>query len=266
MSETAKRILSAVIGLPVYLFTFATDGYYAIPILVASLIISLGCLYEYYLICGKTEGLRPFTAVGMAMGVLVNIVVYIYAFGKVYGYTDIIAGFDARFLLAVLFAGVAVISALQVFTRPITGGIYSLAVTMFGVVFIAFSVSHIILLKSLKDGFYYILILNAVVMINDAAAYFGGINFGKHKANIKVSPNKSWEGYFTGLLMSIISMMVISLVLESFFGKRLFGMLEAALLGIALSVFGNIGDLVESAIKRDGAIKDSGSLIPGHGG
>lgn len=266
MSETTKRILSAVIGLPVYVFTFATDSFYALPILGASLIISLSCLYEYYMICDKGEGMRPFVPAGMAMGVLVNLVVYVYAFNRVYGYSDIINGFDVRFIFGVLAVGTTVIGALQIFKRPIAGGIYAIAVTVFGVVFFVFSVSHIMLLKSLKDGFYYIFIVNAIVMINDAAAYFGGISFGRHKANIKVSPNKSWEGYFTGLFMSIVSMMVANLILETFFGKQLFGMLESALLGIAMSILGNIGDLVESAVKRDGSTKDSGSIIPGHGG
>jgi len=154
----------------------------------------------------------------------------------------------------------------HIYKRPVAGGIYSLATTVFGVVFIAFLFSHIILLKSLKDGYIYVLILNAIVMLNDSGAYFGGVYFGKHKAGFKVSPNKSWEGYFSGLLTSIIAMLLISMVLESFFGKSLFSMVEATIIGIVISVIGNIGDLAESAIKRDGSIKDSGSLIPGHGG
>jgi len=266
MNETSTRILSAVVALPVYCFLVVTDLFYSIPILVASLVISLGCLWEYYQISSRDEGNRPFVVAGMVMAAAVNILMYLYAFGRVYGYAAYVAPFDARFILAVLAVGLPIVFAVHIYKRPVAGGIYSLATTVFGVVFIAFLFSHIILLKSLKDGYIYVLILNAIVMLNDSGAYFGGVYFGKHKAGFKVSPNKSWEGYFSGLLTSIIAMLLISMVLESFFGKSLFSMVEATIIGIVISVIGNIGDLAESAIKRDGSIKDSGSLIPGHGG
>ncbi len=266
MNETSKRLLSAAVALPVYCFLVVTDLFYSLPILIASLLISLGCLYEFYKISARDEGNRPFTGTGMAMAVAVNIVMYLYAFGKVYGFAALVQPFDARFIFAVLAIGLPIIFAVHIYKRPVAGGIYSLATTVFGVVFIAFLFSHIILLKALKDGYIYVLILNAIVMLNDSGAYFGGVYFGRHKAGFKVSPNKSWEGYFSGLLTSIIAMLLISMTLESFFGKALFGMVEATIIGIVLSVIGNIGDLAESAIKRDGSIKDSGSLIPGHGG
>ncbi|HNU92595.1 MAG TPA: phosphatidate cytidylyltransferase [Spirochaetota bacterium] len=266
MNETSKRILSAAVALPIYCFLVVSDVFYSIPILIASLLISLGCLWEYYQISSRDEGNRPFIAAGMAMAVAVNLVMYLYAFGRVYGYAAHVPPFDARFIFAVFAIGLPIVFAVHIRKRPVAGGIYSLATTVFGVVFIAFLFSHIILLKALKDGYIYVLILNAIVMLNDSGAYFGGVYFGKHKAGFKVSPNKSWEGYFSGLLTSILSMLIASMVLESFFGKSLFSMVEAAIIGIAISLIGNIGDLAESALKRDGAIKDSGSLIPGHGG
>ena len=266
MNETPKRILSAAVALPIYCFLVVSDIFYSIPILMASLLISLGCLWEYYQISSRDEGNRPFIAEGMVMAVAVNLVMYLYAFGRVYGYAAHVPPFDARFIFAVFAIGLPIVFAVHIRKRPVAGGIYSLATTVFGVVFIAFLFSHIILLKALKDGYIYVLILNAIVMLNDTGAYFGGVYFGKHKAGFKVSPNKSWEGYFSGLLTSILSMLIASMVLESFFGKSLFSMVEAAILGIAISLIGNIGDLAESALKRDGAIKDSGSLIPGHGG
>ena len=167
-------------------------------------------------------------------------------------------------MVAVIF--LAVILLLQLFTRPLKGGSYSLAVTAFGVFYIAFFVSHIILLKALKDGAFYILLLVAVIMLNDTGAYFGGLIFGKHKAGIAASPNKSWEGYFSGLLFGMISFILGSQIITSFFSRELFTMLEAACLGIVVSLLADIGDLVESAVKRDGGIKDSGRIIPGHGG
>jgi phosphatidate cytidylyltransferase len=191
---------------------------------------------------------------------------YLFAYGRLYGYSRYIPVFDARVVMGVLALFLSVILALQLFTRPLKGAAYSLGVTLFGLVYIVFSFSHIILMKSLVNGVYYIVILNIVVMLNDSFALFGGVLFGKHKTGFPVSPNKSWEGYFSGLLFSVLAMVITNQVFISFFDKNLFGMVESVILGIALSVLGNLGDLVESAVKRDGSTKDSGSIIPGHGG
>jgi phosphatidate cytidylyltransferase len=270
MSDVKKniliRVLSAVVGLPIYVFTIVTELAQSIPILVCSLIISMGCLHEYFSITNRGEEGRSFFKTGMAFAVIINIVMYLFAFGKLYGYGRFIPGFDARVIMGVISLFLSISLALQLFTRPIKGAAYSLGVTLFGLVYIVVSFSHIILMKSLTDGVFYIIILNIVVMLNDVFALFGGVLFGKHKTNYPVSPNKTWEGYFSGLLFSVLAMVITNQVYVSFFNKNLFGMLESVFLGIALSVLGNLGDLVESAFKRDGSTKDSGSIIPGHGG
>jgi len=261
-SSTWTRILSAVVALPVYIFGIYTNVFYSLPVLIVSTVISLVCLHEYYQIASRSDEERPMQIAGLVAGGLVNVLMYLYAFGG----TSFVRRFDARVLMALVAVFIMAILTFQVFRRPIRGGVYSLAVTVFGVIYIVLFFSHLILLKGLNNGFYYILILNVVVMLNDTGAYFGGVYFGKHKTNFAVSPNKSWEGYFSGLLFSVISMIVTTQLIHIIAGVRLFEMIEAALLGIALSVLGHVGDLVESAIKRDGAIKDSGSIIPGHGG
>lgn len=260
-SATMTRILSAVIALPVYVFGLYTDVLYSLPVLVVSAVVSVVCLYEYYQIAGRGEGSDPFVALGIAGGIAVNVVMYLYAFG---GFN--VKPFDARVMFAMIALLLTALLVAQTFKRPIKGGIYSLAVTVFGIAYIVFSFSHVILIKALNCGFCYILLLNVVVMMNDTGAYFGGVYFGRHKTNFAVSPNKSWEGYFTGLLFSVLSFIITNHLILLFAGVMLFSMIEAVLLGIALSVLGHVGDLVESAIKRDGSIKDSGSIIPGHGG
>ena len=264
--STIKRVLSAAVALPVYIYTFTTDSFHAIPVLAASLLITLTCLYEYYTICGRGDEGRPFVLWGMLAGIAVNIIFYLYAFGAAFGYYQYSGIFEARILIGVITVFMAIIMTSQLFKRPLKGGIYSLAVTVFGVMYIVVFFSHFILMKALSDGFYYILILNIVIMVNDSAAYFGGVLFGRHKTKFPVSPNKSWEGYFAGLLFSVIAMMAASYIFDAYYDKPLFTMMESAVLGIALSLLGHIGDLVESAVKRDGTIKDSGSIIPGHGG
>jgi phosphatidate cytidylyltransferase len=263
---TIKRVLSAVVALPVYVFTIVTDLGQSVPILVCSLIVTMACLYEYYLITDREKEGRAFLATGMVFAFIVNVIMYLFAYGKLYGYSRYLPSFDARVVLGAVALFMGVMMSLQLFRRPLKGAAYSMGVTLFGVIYIVFFFSHIILMKSLADGLYYILILNIVVMLNDTFAYFGGVLFGKHKTGFPVSPNKSWEGYFSGLLFSVLSMIITNEVYASFFDKRLFGMVESVLLGIALSVLGNLGDLIESAVKRDGSIKDSGSIIPGHGG
>ncbi len=103
-------------------------------------------------------------------------------------------------------------------------------------------------------------------MVNDSAAYFGGVLLGRHKTGFEVSPNKSWEGYFSGILFSIITVTIYNEALITFFSKKLFSTFEATAIGIVLALLGNIGDLAESSVKRDANIKDSGTIIPGHGG
>lgn len=264
--ETFTRIISAIIALPVLVYVLVTDDFLSFPILLGSCIISLTCLYEYYMITYKSEDEKAFISAGLIFGLLLNIVIFLYAFGKPLGFSRYMSDFDARLFIGLIVLFMAVILALQLFTRPLKGGSYSIAVTAFGVLYIVLSISHLILLKSLKDGACYIILLIAVVMLNDTGAYFGGISFGRHKAGIEASPNKSWEGYFSGVLFGMISFVLGNQILISFFSRELFTMVESACLGIAISILGNIGDLVESAVKRDGGIKDSGRIIPGHGG
>lgn len=263
---TVKRILSALIGLPLYVYFVVTDQFMAVPILVLSLIISLMCLYEFYKITEFSESRRPFIATGLIAGGAVNIIMYLYAYGNIYGYSRILQPYDAKALMFIFVILVSAAFIIQISKRPVKGGTFSVAVTLLGVVLIPLAFSHIILMKSLVNGVHYIIILNMVIMLNDAGGYFGGVLFGKHKTGFEVSPNKSWEGYFSGMLISVISMMVISEVYFSFFSIELFSMIEAVFAGVVLSLIGSSGDLVESAVKRDAGVKDSGRLIPGHGG
>ncbi len=262
-----QRVLSAVAALPVYFFFIYTDRFHSMGILLVSTVISLACLYEFYQVSAiKDKGGSPFIVPGAVAGLLINVLFYIYAYGRVYNYHRYIDLFDMRPVIIILLLLSITASIYQVAFRSLDEGIFSLSTTVFGLVFIVIPYSHIILMKALPDGLYYIIILHIVIMLNDSFAYFGGVFFGRHKAGLLVSPNKSWEGYFSGMLFSIIGMIVTNEVLRIFFYKQLFSLPEAIILGVVLSCLGNIGDLIESAIKRDADVKDSGRIIPGHGG
>ncbi|MDA3901525.1 MAG: phosphatidate cytidylyltransferase [Spirochaetes bacterium] len=264
--DTFQRILSALVALPVYFFLIFFDKYYTVGILVLSLIVTLACLYEFYQIASAKGSSTPFVIPGLIAAFAINVIIYMFSFGRVYGFERYLTLFDVRIIFAVfIFLGV-IISALHIVLRPLSDGIYALATTVFGIVFIVVPYSHIILMKALPDGIYYIFILHLVIMFNDSFAYFGGVFFGSHKTGFPVSPNKSWEGYFSGMLFSTVIIIFANEAFQIFFDRHLFSLFEAILLGMLLSLLGDIGDLVESAIKRDAEIKDSGTIIPGHGG
>jgi len=102
--------------------------------------------------------------------------------------------------------------------------------------------------------------LHTLNWINDTGAYVSGMLFGKHRLFARISPRKSWEGFAGGTVFTITA---------AFFMSRLMGILEQTdwiVLAVIVCIFGVYGDLAESLIKRNARIKDSGDLIPGHGG
>ena len=110
-----------------------------------------------------------------------------------------------------------------------------------------------------EDGLYYLLLMFNFASVCDMGAYFVGSAMGKHKLCPNVSPKKTVEGAFGG----IISSMIVSAILAAVFGKDI---MMAIILTIPFCVIGMLGDLFASAIKRSVDLKDYGSLIPGHGG
>jgi phosphatidate cytidylyltransferase len=111
------------------------------------------------------------------------------------------------------------------------------------------------------EGYKLVFFLLLVVWLGDSGAYYVGKQFGKHKLSPRISPKKTIEGLFGGTTASIITAIVIH---YTFFPK--FPLLHAVIAGVILSFAGVIGDLAESMWKRSAAVKDSGTLLPGHGG
>jgi len=264
LRETLIRIASALVALPVYFLAIITDVMYSLPILLISILITLICLYEFYLIA-EHAGTKPFKAVGMAAAVLLNVLMYLYSYGKILGVSSF-RGTSFHYIIFIITIFVAIICILHLFKRPIQGGIFAISATILGLVLIVIPFAHIILMKSLRDGVFYIMLLNITVILNDVAAYFGGVLLGKHKINFPVSPNKSWEGYCFALFFCVLSTVLFSQFCLIFYSRNLFSLQEAVIAGILISLSAAIGDLVESAVKRDSGIKDSGSIVPGHGG
>ena len=112
-----------------------------------------------------------------------------------------------------------------------------------------------------QDGANLVFFLLLVVWLGDSGAYYVGKQFGKHKLSPRISPKKTVEGLAGGVAASIITALVIHF---TFFPRM--PLLHAIIAGVVLSVAGVIGDLAESMWKRSAAVKDSGTLLPGHGG
>jgi phosphatidate cytidylyltransferase len=110
-------------------------------------------------------------------------------------------------------------------------------------------------------GLFITILVFCSIWVCDSAAFFIGRKFGKHKLIPNVSPNKSVEGAVAGFVFA-----TLFFVIASYLIIPTFNIYYALIIGVTIGIFGQVGDLVESKIKRDVDVKDSGNLIPGHGG
>lgn len=113
-----------------------------------------------------------------------------------------------------------------------------------------------------------ILLIFILLWINDTGAFLVGSLMGRHKLFERISPKKTWEGFFGGVLFSLVACIIFCYCCDEFFNMTQLraGLPEWLGLGLVISIFGTWGDLIESMIKRTLHIKDSGNIIPGHGG
>lgn len=130
-----------------------------------------------------------------------------------------------------------------------------------GLLYLPLLLGHLVLLRQLADGRGWIFMTLMAIMGCDTLAYFVGSNVGRRKLYPAVSPNKSVEGGIGGLCGAVIAVWIAGMT----FLPQL-GFLDALLIGLLLGFAGQLGDLFESLLKRSCGVKDSGAIIPGHGG
>lgn len=144
-----------------------------------------------------------------------------------------------------------------------------LAYSLLGIIYLTVGLSSAIVLNSMSNGL--VLIVFIFIWLNDTGAYLSGRTFGRHKLCVHLSPKKTWEGFFGGLIICIIAGILFSV---TGFGQKLMPLntwmaskfMLGFLIPVSVVIFSTAGDLFESMIKRNCGVKDSGKIIPGHGG
>lgn len=167
------------------------------------------------------------------------------------------------FAVAMLYAAVIMIRIIYTLYSREEHPVSSLAYTFLAMAYIALPLALAAMMSDYSMR-YLLLLVFVMIWINDTGAFLTGTAFGRHRLYERLSPKKSWEGFFGGLVFSAATGFVAALVLPQYL--PFLNPLVGALLGVAVSVLATWGDLFESLLKRTAGVKDSGHIMPGHGG
>lgn len=143
------------------------------------------------------------------------------------------------------------------------------AVTVTGLTYIGWVGSYLLDLRLLQQGMWWWLLVLPMVWATDTGAYAIGVAYGKHKMTPRLSPKKSWEGYFAGIFTSVLVGTFFVYAFSNWGPQPLHGLInpiQGGLLGFFIGALTPLGDLGESMLKRQGGLKDSSNVFPGHGG
>ena len=249
-----SRIITALIALPILIASIYFSWLWPLFVAIAAAAMVLG-LHEFWQLA-KKRGMKPDVGVGFM------------------GATALFVGFffDAptrapNLLLVTLIAFIIAALAAEMFQgAPFDKMLSSVGATVLGVLYVVLLGGHLI---SLRLGFesnpslsmHLLSFFFLVIMGSDVGAYYIGRALGKHKLAPNVSPGKTWEGAVGGMAASLL----MSVLAHYWFFPEL--SLKAALpLAAVMNVFGVVGDLTESALKRSAGAKDAAHILPGHGG
>ena len=244
------RVMSGILFVPV-LVLLAQTGEWAFLSLIALLVV-VGLIEFYRMMRGR--GLRPYRRLGIASALVMLWVCY-------RPHTPHVGFLVTAVLMLVL--------ALELRNPEARQRVENIAVTCFGVLYVGWLSAHLVLLRELpwragssyQEGALYVLLAFFVTWSCDVGAYAFGRVFGRIRPWRAISPRKSLEGAIGGFAMAFLA----AFVARAWFAPFL-RWTDAAALGLLVGVFAQVGDLVESLIKRDAAHGDSSDLIPGHGG
>ena len=211
-----------------------------------------GAVHEFYGIIKHSKGLSPLTYFGVLWVVLFIISHHLSQIPNPYN-------IDPRYLL--LTSAVILPLIILLWRRGKENAFAEWAWTVAGILYIGWLLSYYVELRSLNDGRGWVFLAILSTFASDASAYFTGKALGRHKMAPYVSPKKTWEGAMGGILGAIVASVALSILFR--LPLLWWG---AIIVGILISIIGQFGDLVKSLFKRNMGIKDSGNILPGHGG
>ena len=244
-----KRITSALIGFPLVAVILIFGNKYLVDIAIS--VIAIMALHEYFH-CFKEQNenkdLRWIAYISAASIALIHVIPSEYILKTIAAIIPI--------SILVLFA--------QVIATNMKYNIKDIAITFFGICYIVIFLMYIPIIREMANGRILIWFIFIAAWGTDMFAYFTGKKFGKHKFT-KVSPNKSIEGCIGGTVGAILCMVIYAVVCNNVWNMNI-NYVYIAIVGLVLSLVGQIGDLAASSIKRYTGIKDFSNLIPGHGG
>lgn len=248
MSNLVSRVLVALVGIPLIVGLCLIGK---IPFLIFVLLIGLIAFYEF---SGMLKNKNSY-----ANRIIGSVSVLLIILNEYYHFLD----YHVFFVLIIL-----TLLLTELF-RNKSSAINNLGSTLLGIFYIGFFAASILNVREFysasaftySQGGYLILSILVSIWLCDSAAYFIGSAYGLHKLMPRVSPKKSWEGAIAGFIFAVIGLVVAKSIVLDFLS-----MFDAIVIGIIVGIFGQIGDLVESLIKRDANVKDSSAIIPGHGG
>lgn len=290
-SNLTVRVAVALAGMPVLLFASYSGGLYFFAVVATIGVLALG---EFYIMT-EAKGASPQRSVGIA-GVLCIFLAFfheqlqfwILPFFIEKGGVSLLT--KLQLFITLFFLLLVVVLLIELFRNKgsviANAGATILGTTyvgvflgtllglreLFGMEFpLSLAIQHANGLSPMSDdvvrattyawGGWTIISIFASLWMCDTMAYAGGRIMGRHKLFPRISPKKTWEGAVWGFSGAVLTMIVMQRLALPYLAVH-----QAAIIGIIIGVFGQIGDLVESALKRDAGMKDSSSLIPGHGG
>lgn len=236
------RVISAVVMAAIFAAAILFAPAAAFKTII--LLIVAGGLYEFFRLALPPD--KTYRTFGLMWGVCVAIAILF---------------FDGAFL-GTLFAGLFVAALLYMRRATTFEGVTSyIGVTLLGVIYVAATMPFWGLMRELQQGNVLLFMGIASVAMCDSFALFAGKKFGRRKFAPMTSPKKTMEGFFAGLVGSVLTAFIIRLV-----AWNELSLIHVVVIGTVIGFVGPMGDLVESLFKRDYHVKDSGHLIPGHGG
>lgn len=242
-----KRVTSGLLGITVVLAVFLIGNKYVVDVLMA--IVAFLAMDEYFNAISKVA--TPVRWIGYVSCLVIAV---IHIIPTQYLFMTTILSIPT--ILVILFAQV-------VFTEMKTS-FKDIAYTFLGIFYVVYFTLFLALIYGIEGGNIIIWLVLSASWGSDILAYIIGKYFGKHKFS-KVSPKKSIEGCIAGVFGAIAFMCVFTYLANTFWGQN-YSYLYVSLIGIVLSLLGQIGDFAASSIKRYVDIKDYSNLIPGHGG